>query len=393
MRKINIIPSKSDAHRALICAALSEKPCQVLCQAESKDITATRKCLDAVADGREEMYCGESGSTLRFLLPVMGALGHKASFYPEGRLPERPLSPLYEELAAHGCQMSPQGSVPFTIEGQLTSGTYHIPGDVSSQYISGLLFALPILTGDSRIVVKGVLQSKSYVDMTIKALRDFGVEIAETAEGYLIPGGQVYRGPETYQVEGDWSNGCFWLAAGALLTKGICVSGLDADSLQGDKQILEILAQFGAVVNIEEEGITVKRGTLKGIRIDAGQIPDMVPALAVVAAAATGTTKIVNAERLRIKESDRLQTVTQVLKKLGADIEELSAGLVIRGTGTLSGGQVDSYNDHRIAMMAGIASILTTGVVSLKGADAVNKSYPGFWADLKALGLDDKIER
>lgn len=393
MRKINIIPSKSDAHRALICAALSEKPCQVLCQAESKDITATRKCLDAVADGREEMYCGESGSTLRFLLPVMGALGHKASFYPEGRLPERPLSPLYEELAAHGCQMSPQGSVPFTIEGQLTSGTYHIPGDVSSQYISGLLFALPILTGDSRIVVKGVLQSKSYVDMTIKALRDFGVEIAETAEGYLIPGGQVYRGPETYQVEGDWSNGCFWLAAGALLTKGICVSGLDANSLQGDKQILEILAQFGAVVNIEEEGITVRGGTLKGIRIDAGQIPDMVPALAVVAAAATGTTKIVNAERLRIKESDRLQTVTQVLKKLGADIEELPAGLVIRGTGTLSGGQVDSYNDHRIAMMTGIASILSTGVVSLIGADAVNKSYPGFWADLKALGLDDKIER
>lgn len=393
MRKINIIPSKSDAHRALICAALSEKPCQVLCQAESKDITATRKCLDAVADGREEMYCGESGSTLRFLLPVMGALGHKASFYPEGRLPERPLSPLYEELAAHGCQMSPQGSVPFTIEGQLTSGTYHIPGDVSSQYISGLLFALPILTGDSRIVVKGVLQSKSYVDMTIKALRDFGVEIAETAEGYLIPGGQVYRGPETYQVEGDWSNGCFWLAAGALLTKGICVSGLDADSLQGDKQILEILAQFGAVVNIEEEGITVRGGTLKGIRIDAGQIPDMVPALAVVATAATGTTKIVNAERLRIKESDRLQTVTQVLKNLGADIEELPAGLVIRGTGTLSGGQVDSYNDHRIAMMAGIASILSTGVVSLIGADAVNKSYPGFWADLKALGLDDKIER
>lgn len=161
MRKIDIIPSKSDAHRALICAALSTKPCQVICQAESKDIAATRKCLEAVKDGREEMYCGESGSTLRFLLPVMGALGHKASFYPEGRLPERPLSPLYEELIAHGCRLSPQGSVPFTIEGQLTSGTYHIPGDVSSQYISGLLFALPVLAGDSRIVVKGVLQSKS----------------------------------------------------------------------------------------------------------------------------------------------------------------------------------------------------------------------------------------
>ena len=255
MRKIDIIPSKSDAHRALICAALSTKPCQVICQAESKDIAATRKCLEAVKDGREEMYCGESGSTLRFLLPVMGALGHKASFYPEGRLPERPLSPLYEELIAHGCRLSPQGSVPFTIEGQLTSGTYHIPGDVSSQYISGLLFALPVLAGDSRIVVKGVLQSKSYVDMTVKVLMDFGIEIIETAEGYLVPGGQAYQGPENYQVEGDWSNGCFWLAAGALLPEGIRVKGLNPHSLQGDKQILEILAQFGAVVNIDGTAI------------------------------------------------------------------------------------------------------------------------------------------
>ena len=194
-------------------------------------------------------------------------------------------------------------------------------------------------------------------------------------------------------MEGDWSNGCFWLAAGALLPEGIRVKGLNPHSLQGDKQILEILAQFGAVVNIEEEGITVKKGELNGIRIDARQIPDMVPALAVVAAAATGKTEIVNAERLRIKESDRLKTVAENLKALGADIEELAAGLVIRGSGALSGGQADSYNDHRIAMMAGIASILCTETVTLKGADAVNKSYPGFWADLEALELADKIER
>lgn len=393
MRKINIIPSKSDAHRALICAALSRKPCHVICEAESEDILATRKCLEALKNGREEMYCGESGSTLRFLLPVMGALGRRASFYPEGRLPARPLSPLYEELAAHGCRLSPKASVPFTIEGQLRCGTYSIPGDVSSQYISGLLFALPLLLGDSRIVIKGVLQSKPYVDMTIKVLADFGIEIARTAEGYLIPGGQAYRGPEVYRVEGDWSNGCFWLAAGALLTDGICVSGLDADSLQGDKKILEILAQFGAVVDIEKETIAVKRGDLKGIRIDVGQIPDMVPALAVVAAASCGITEIVNAGRLRIKESDRLHTVTRVLSNLGAEIEELPAGLVIRGTGTLSGGRVDSWGDHRIAMMAGIASGIARDTVVLRGADAVNKSYPGFWADLEALGLADKIER
>lgn len=393
MRKINIIPSKSDAHRALICAALSKKMCQVICPAESKDIAATRKCLEAVKAGREEMYCGESGSTLRFLLPVMGALGHKASFYAEGRLPERPLSPLYEELARHGCKMSPQGTVPFTIEGQLTGGTYRIPGDVSSQYISGLLFALPMLAEDSQIIVEGTLQSKPYVDMTIKVLRDFGIEVRENPEGYQIPGKQSYQGPETYQVEGDWSNGCFWLAAGALLADGICVSGLDANSLQGDKKILEILEQFGATVERGEEGIAVRRGDLSGICVDAGQIPDMVPALAVVAAAAEGTTEIQNAGRLRIKESDRLHTVTRVLSNLGADIEELPTGLVIRGTGTLAGGRADSYNDHRIAMMAAIASILCREKVFLQGAGAVNKSYPGFWDDLKALGLADKIER
>ena len=393
MRGINIIPSKSDAHRALICAALSEKPCRVLCSADSEDIGATRKCLESLRTGREEMECGESGSTLRFLLPVMGALGRRASFYPKGRLPERPLSPLYEELAAHGCSLSHKGSVPFTIEGQLAGGTYHIPGGVSSQYISGLLFALPLLPGDSRIMVEGALQSKPYVDMTVKVLRDFGIDIGETAEGYLVPGGQTYRGPETYRVEGDWSNGCFWLAAGALLPDGIRVSGLSTESLQGDKQILEILAQFGAVVNIEEEGIAVKKGSLRGIEIDAGQIPDMVPALGVVAAGAQGTTRILNAGRLRLKESDRLQTVSRVLRSLGADIEELPTGLVIRGTGALTGGQADSYGDHRIAMMAAIASILCRGTVRLRGADAVNKSYPGFWSDLKALGLDDKIER
>lgn len=393
MRQVKIIPSKSDAHRALICAALSQNPCEIICEAESKDIAATRKCLDALKGGREEMYCGESGSTLRFLLPVMAALGHKASFYPKGRLPKRPLSPLYEELTAHGCKLSPKGSVPFTIEGQLTGGTYRIPGNVSSQYISGLLFSLPILEKDSRIIVEGTLESRPYVDMTIKVLKDFGIEIVETAEGYEIPGGQSYHGPESYQVEGDWSNGCFWLAAGALLEDGICVSGLDAESLQGDKKIVEILKSFGARVEIDEEGIKVRRGKLAGIQVDVSQIPDMVPALAVVAAAAEGTTEIQNAGRLRIKESDRLHTVTEVLRGLGADIEELPEGLIIKGSGTLNGGKADSYNDHRIAMMAAIASIICEGKVSLQGADAVNKSYPGFFEAMKNLGLYDKVER
>lgn len=393
MKKINVIPSKSDAHRALICAALSEMPCEVICSATSKDIEATKACLSALQEKKSEMRCGESGSTFRFMLPVMAALGHRAIYYPEGRLPERPLSPLYEEMEAHGCRLSPQGTVPFVVEGQLEPGDYHIPGNVSSQYISGLLFALPLLEGDSRILIEGKLESVGYVNMTLKVLADFGIHVNVTEEGYEIPGGQRYLGPETYQVEGDWSNGCFWLVAGALDRQGLMVSGLSLQSLQGDKKILDLLRQMGAEVSVTDDGILVRGGALRGITIDASQIPDMVPILAVAALAAEGKTEIINAGRLRIKESDRLATVTSVLNGLGGDIEELPEGLIINGGRKLTGGEADSHNDHRIAMMAAIASLLCEDKVSLKGADAVKKSYPGFFTDLAELGLDGHIER
>lgn len=393
MRNVKIIPSKSDAHRALICAALSENPCQVICSATSKDIEATKSCLQALADGRAEMHCGESGSTLRFLLPVMGALGHRAEFYPEGRLPERPLSPLYEELEAHGCKMSSQGSVPLTIEGQLKPGDYHIPGNVSSQYISGLLFALPLLKGDSRILIEGKLESAAYVEMTLKTLQNFSVRVDSIETGYLIPGRQTYQGPAEYQVEGDWSNGCFWLVAGALAEEGLRVTGLNPDSLQGDKEILTILQEMGAEVSVDTGGITVKGGSLHGATIDAAQIPDMVPILAVAALAAEGTTEITNAGRLRIKESDRLATVTEVVTTLGGQIEELPEGLRITGGKPLRGGRIDAHNDHRIAMMAAIASLLCKDKVIIDGSDAVQKSYPDFFQVLADIGLDENVER
>lgn len=393
MRTIKVIQSKSDAHRALICAALSENYCQIDCEADSKDIRATRDCLDALKAGRAEMYCGESGSTMRFLLPVMAALGHKASFFPEGRLPERPLSPLYEELEAHGCRLSERGSVPFNIEGKLKPGVYYIPGDVSSQFISGLLFALPMLNGDSRICISGKIESKAYVEMTLNVLADFGVHVEQTANGFEIHGGQKYSAPDGYQVEGDWSNGCFWLAAGALSEEGICVTGLNPDSLQGDKEIINLLRQFGAEVEMTEEGIRVCRGELKGIEIDASQIPDMVPILAVIACGAEGTTEIKNAGRLRIKECDRLAAVTKELNALGGNIEELPEGLIIHGSGALTGGTVDSWNDHRIAMMAAIASLLCREKVQLTGSEAVKKSYPDFFQVMREAGLDGNIER
>lgn len=398
MKEIKVIASKSDAHRTLICAALAELTgggrCEIICGADSDDIRATKACLTALLAGDENMACGESGSTLRFLLPVMGALGRRAVFYPEGRLPERPLSPLYEELESHGCALSPKGSAPLTIEGQLKPGFYRIPGNVSSQYISGLLFALPLLSGGSRIQIEGKLESRPYVEMTLQVLQQFGIRILEEADGFTIAGGQQYTAPPQYEVEGDWSNGCFWLAAGALQPESVCVKGLNPDSLQGDKEILNLLKRFGAKVEAcEEGGITVSAGNLWGIDIDAAQIPDMVPALSVLACRARGKTTIRNAGRLRIKESDRLTAAARVLNGLGASVEELADGLIIKGKGAdgLKGGAADSFGDHRIAMMAAVASLICKDKVTLTGADAVNKSYPDFFQRLKELGLDDNL--
>ena len=394
MKTIQIISSKSDAHRALICAALSKAPCQVIYSGTSKDIEATENCLAALQAGQSDMYCGESGSTLRFLLPVMGALGHKAVFHMEGRLPERPLSPLYEELEDHGCRLTPKGETPLTIEGQLQPGTYQIPGNVSSQYISGLLFALPLLDGNSQIRIQGTLESSPYVDMTNNVLTQFGIKIETTDDGYHIPGGQTYTAPVTYQVEGDWSNACFFLAAGALTEGGIKVTGLNPDSLQGDKAILDILKEMGVTVTIEADGIIVSPGhTLHGTTIDVSQIPDMTPILSVLALAAEGTTIITGAARLRIKESDRLAAITETLTALGGHIEEQSDGLIVKGGSRLHGGIIHAHNDHRIAMMAAVASLICDGKVTIQGADAVNKSYPAFFDVWKDIGLDHKLER
>ncbi|MBR3786728.1 MAG: 3-phosphoshikimate 1-carboxyvinyltransferase [Firmicutes bacterium] len=394
MKNIRIISSKSDAHRALICAALSKEPCRVIYSGTSRDIEATEACLGALREGRKEMYCGESGSTLRFLLPLMGALGHQAEFHMEGRLPQRPLSPLYEELEAHGCTLSPQGQVPLTIEGQLQPGTYRLPGNVSSQYISGLLFALPLLDGDSEILLTSTLESTPYVDMTIKTLSHFGIRIEKTSGGYAVRGNQTYAAPKEYMVEGDWSNACFFLAAGAITEGGVTVSGLNPDSLQGDKAILDILQEMGATVSTGPAGITVQPGEgLCGITIDASQIPDMVPILSVLGLVASGTTEIRNAGRLRIKESDRLSAITMTLTALGGQVEELPDGLRIKGGRRLTGATIDSHNDHRIAMMAAIASLICDGKVTIGHAEAVEKSYPDFFDILREAGLDENIER
>lgn len=380
---IPAIASKSAAHRLYICAALAKEPTQIDCQSTSKDIQATQACLAALQSGNGRLPCGESGSTLRFLLPVAAALGQEVTFQMEGRLPQRPLAPLDAQLTAHGEQLSRPAADLLRVSGQLTPGDYVLPGNVSSQYISGLLFALPLLDGVSTLTVTGKVESAPYIDMTLDALAQFGVKI-HGEEGRYVIRPQTYTSPGTARVEGDWSNAAFWLCAGAL-SGPVTVSGLDRNSLQGDKTIVELLQAFGAKVVMDNDCVTVSPGPLQAIDIDAAPVPDLVPVLSVVAAAARGTTRIYNAQRLRLKESDRILTVCSMLTALGAEAEETADGLVIHGGHALSGGVVDSCNDHRIAMAAAVASTLCSGPVTVLGAEAVEKSYPNFWSDLTQL--------
>lgn len=400
--------SKSHVHRLLICAAFSDKETVINlgCESElSKDIGATISCLSSlgadISHERDritvilvksvrqnaEMMCGESGSTLRFMLPVTAALGVNAQFHMLGRLSERPLSPLYEEMTSHGCTMSEAGANPLLLEGKMSGGTFTVSGDVSSQYISGLLFALPLTGCGGEIIITGNRESQAYIDMTVDAMRKFGVNVIETDSGYSVGSGERYKSPAEISAEGDWSNGAFWLSLGALSESAITCENLNPDSIQGDKKIIELLKAFGADINVCGNSVTVKRNKLKApnFKISVSEIPDLVPILSVIAAVSDGETEIVNAGRLRIKECDRLSAVTDMIKNLGGDITEGSDSLTIRGKSSLSSGTVNGYNDHRIVMSAAIASAVCTGDVTITDSEAVKKSYPSFFDELKKL--------
>ncbi|MBE6835429.1 MAG: 3-phosphoshikimate 1-carboxyvinyltransferase [Ruminococcaceae bacterium] len=391
---IKAIASKSFAHRALICAALSESDSFIFLNSTSKDIEATAECLmslgakitrqgeamrvEPVKEIKDEpLFCNESGSTLRFLLPVAAAIKDKSVFTAAGKLPERPLSPLKEEMERHGVSFS--NGFPLEINGSLSSGEYVLKGNVSSQFVSGLLFALPLLDGDSEIKLIPPVESKPYIDMTVEVLRQFGIEITEGINSYFVKGNQVYRACD-YTVEGDWSNSAYFLAM------GVKVAGLDMSSTQGDRAFLDIMNSFGASVDYKGGFISLKNGELHGITIDAKNIPDLVPLLATVAATAKGQTEIYNAGRLRFKESDRLRSTYEMLKNLGADIVSTDDGFIINGKDRLSGGEVDSFNDHRIVMSASVASLKCENEVKIKNAFAVAKSYPEFFEHFNLLG-------
>ncbi len=385
------IASKSQAHRLLICAALADAPTKIACASLSEDILATADCLRALGakieytDGvfsvipikeptpNARLDCGESGSTLRFLLPVVCALGKGAVIKMHGRLPYRPLSPLWEELEKSGAVLSRPTEDTISVSGRLEKRDFTIAADISSQYISGLLFALPVLGGGS-VTLTGKVESAGYIEMTLRALAQFSAAPEKNGSGYVLQNKSCIS-PGRAEVEGDWSNAAFWLAAEAVCG-GVNCTGLDPESPQGDR---------AAVSCIE----AIKKG---GATIDAAQIPDLVPVLATLAALTPGRTEFINAGRLRIKESDRLATVREMLTDLGADVTETAEGLVVHGKAALPGGATHSHGDHRIAMSAAIAAIGCGGEVSIARAEAVNKSYPGFWNDYAALGGNVRLE-
>lgn len=397
---VDTIPSKSVSHRILIAGTLSgHNPQEMTVPINSLDMEATKACMtniyEALQTGKQDVTlpCGESGSTFRFLIPIVAALNLNGTYLLQGRLVERPLTGYYEELMAHGCTMSAQGSNPFLATGQLQSGKYSIPGDISSQFITGLLLALPLLKGDSELHIEGLLESRPYVDITLQVLKQSAIQIEEQDGVFYIKGGQKYALPTDTPTEGDWSNHAFWFSYGALTGQTIIAEHMNLDSAQGDKKILDILAQFGAQVTCEGPRQDARvcvvggAGVLQGIDIDASDIPDLVPVLSAVASGAKGRTTIRNAGRLRIKESDRLESTRDILQRLGAKIEIFEDGLIIDGQPTLRGGAVvDSYNDHRIAMTASVAAGICEQSVHITTAQAVNKSYPTFYTEYERLG-------
>lgn len=377
---VHVIPSKSQAHRVLICAAFSDKPTHIFCSQSGKDLRATVHCLQALGatiqptpDGyfvqpannlpKEAILpCGESGSTLRFLLPIVGALGVDATFFMEGRLSQRPLSPLWEEMERMGCRLSRSSQTSLRCYGRLRSGKYTLTGNVSSQFVSGLLLAFPLMKGNSCITIIGDLESRSYVDMTQAVIARFQVDTSN----FAVTGSHVYKSPGSISIDGDWSNGAYFHAANSL-GSALQIYNLDPNSLQGDRIVTELIPKLR-----------------DNMVIEASAIPDLVPILSVVAAANSGCT-FTNIQRLRLKESDRVASIIQMLKAMGIRAQSTETTLTIF-PGKFRGGVVDAVNDHRIAMSAAIAATIASDPVQIIGAGCVDKSYPLFWDEFARLG-------
>ncbi len=387
---VHIPSSKSMTHRMIICAALADGKSEISNISFSKDIYATIDAMKALGadisvigntvtvngiknkSASADIDCCESGSTLRFLIPISCALGTKATYFGQGRLPERPITPYLRELTKNGITFEYNNTMPFVCQGQLNSGRYELEGDISSQFITGLLFALPILEGDSEIIMTSPLESKPYADMTIKCLESFGVIVSETENGYFIKGNQSYKA-QNMPVEGDYSQAAFFFVAN-MLGSDIEILNLDSHSFQGDKKIVEII-----------ENLCYNENEPIGFNVNASDIPDLVPILGVLGTFCKNRSVITGAKRLKIKESDRLKTTSNAINNLGGKIEVTDDGLNINHA-ILTGGTVDSCGDHRIAMSAAIAATVCSEPVIIKNAESIEKSYPDFFRDYVNLG-------
>lgn len=410
--KVMVPPSKSMAHRAIICAFLSEGESRIDNVELSEDIIATCRAIESLgADmdileshipGRKTLVvrgrgtaeikrgtinCGESGTTARFIIPITRLAAAEVAITGEGKLIDRPFGVFYDIFDTQGIQYQTRdGKLPLTLKGALKPGRFSVRGDVSSQFISGLLLTLPLLQGDSEIIVTTPLQSAGYIDMTLQMQKRFGIHIDYRPEEnrFHVPGWQKYT-PQNYTVEGDWSQAAFWLAAG-VLSGPVEVEGLNPDSLQGDKVIEDFLKRMGAKLYWKDDLLHAGQSDLKGITMDVSQCPDLVPVLAVLGSLAEGKSEITNAARLRIKESDRLKAITTELKALGANITEREDSLSIEGRKNLIGGRVYGWNDHRIVMATAVAAVVCEKNVIIEGPEAVKKSYPSFWEHYNGLG-------
>lgn len=405
-------PSKSQAHRLLICAALGQQPCSIACGSVNDDILATMRCLNALGAGitfssgvfdvkpicvtkGAVLDCGESGSTLRFLMSVAAVLGADATFIGGGKLPQRPMAALTDVLSSHGMEFTRHSvaELPVSSTGKLHGGKFTLPGDISSQYLTGLLFALPLAHEDSSIEITGTLTSASYIDMTIDALSTAGISVERYGNVFNIKGNQQYALPARVVVEGDWSSAAFWVVAGVIGKQPLTICGMDNCSIQGDSAVVEHLRSMGAFIEMAGDKVVAMPSHLFGTELDCMDTPDLVPILSIAAAMAQGTTTFTNVGRLRFKESDRLAAMKSVLASFGID------STIGEDTFTVYGGEpratlpVDSFGDHRIAMSAAIMSTVAQGTTTINGTECVAKSYPAFFEDFAALGGRVESER
>lgn len=406
---ISVPPSKSLSHRALICASLSKGRSEITNIVFSEDIRTTIEALEQLGAKFEifedrvivtgvkrlkydnnPVFCNESGSTIRFLIPIFSLTNKEVTFTGKESLINRPQT-IYKKIFDHDQNTFKKTAKEIVVKGSVKAREYFIDGNVSSQFFSGLMFSLPLLKEDSTIYIKGKLESKSYIDLTIDILEEFGIEITEIENGYFIPGNQQYKATN-YRVEGDYSQAAFFLVAG-ILNGALKLDDLNHESFQGDYEIINIIKRMKGKIIFAENGFVTETSQTNGTTIDISNCPDLGPIIALLGSLSKGTTTLTNISRLRLKESDRVESTVTTLKALGANINVKDEQIVIYGRQKLNGGiTVDSYNDHRIAMMIAIAALRCENPVILTTANAVNKSYPHFYEDYVKVGGNFQTE-